>query len=118
MVKQTFKEAIFADVDLDTYRGKRYTLSDGKGNIIEDTDDREIFHEMAQKILYYRERTSEAIEKAITPQEQVNAALGLESATRITDIITAAKQRYQSFKADLLAANTLEEVEIKNWSDQ
>lgn len=119
-IKESFDDPILTNVDLTTYTGNRYSLSDGKGNILEDTDTRDIFHEMALALINFRIMATEELEASLSASDRENAALGLassEDATRVANTITAVKTKYQNKKALVLNCNTLLEVEQIRWED-
>lgn len=119
-IKKTFSEELLRDVNIEEYVGIRYQLSDGKGNLLEDTDTRDILHEMANRIIKLRESASEYIEQRVAESDKDNAALGLLTSVEIDEVkahITSARNVYQERKAQILACNSLEELEQLNWSN-
>jgi hypothetical protein len=108
------------DIKLDDYEGVRQQLSDGKGNILEDTDSRDIFAEKARKLKEFKIQAFEDTTENASIIDQINALSGrLSSAetTAINTVVVSTRQKYQTKKQQILDATTLDQVDSINWED-
>ena len=115
-------EPTLKEVDTDSYRGVKLEVSDGKGNIIESSDTRELAAEKKKKLAEFKRIGFEEAAAGMPITEQMNTVLGfiagVYSKRDVVDRLQGVqdvKDKYASKKAQVMAAATLEELEEVIW---
>ena len=110
----------YDSLDLESYTGKRHTLFDGKGNVLEDTDTRDIRYEKAIKIKELRDCCGNDILSKAPIHKQLNAAAGRLTADEknaLNKIIDDCKAKLEAKKAAIIAETDIEKLALHKWED-
>jgi hypothetical protein len=118
LTRELSSDPQIAGVDLESYIGRRYQLSDGKGNILEDSDTRDIFAEKALKLKQFKQQALDETLAVAPVVDQLNALAGRLSTADKSTVDTAianTRTKYAAKKQLVLGALSLEELEGVDW---
>lgn len=120
--KTNTDEPTLKNVDTESYRGVKLEVSDGKGNIIESSDTRELAAEKKKKLAEFKKVGFEEAASNMPITEQMNTILGfIAGVFTKQDVINRLrsvqdiKDKYAAKKAEVMAATTFEELEEVIW---
>ncbi len=116
------REPSLSAVELKDYVGKKLEVSDGRGNVVERVDSRDIASEKKRKLEEFKKLGFEEAASTLPITDQLNIILsfiaGTISRAEVVAKIKAvsdSKTKYAEKKALVLAAKTLDELEKVTW---
>lgn len=114
MSRDKVSDSRFKESDAVNYKGRKYEVSDGKGNVIESGDTRILSAEKYIKAREFREATFNEITAKYSMIDQANALAGrltAEEAAAMNTFIDTVRAKYKSYKDTIASATNFEEVE-------